>query len=933
MVVLESSSAHVKLVFNGQNTDKYGWFSQSRLISSPWTDLDTEPVAAFSVLDEASLESSPRSFVIIRSRIDCDSASGWLMVGDGGLSATCPFERTLSHRVPSILYSTNTSNNVVWSSGCPVADYVRFNDICYKSFSDLKTYAEAEVECAADGGILAVPKNSDTNSFIHSLQEVSNSWIGVSDTDNDGQWVFADGQTVTSSGYSNWSPGEPWALNNRGCVIFEGEGFWNEKACTKDYGFICQLSEELLKAEATVRSADRMVIYVMTEPGPVRDNRGTEFVLAFIENSQRDGQVPRLYIIGTRDISTRVTVTVPAASFTTSVSVTSGQVTEVQLPPGGVEMSGSQKGSWAASVTAEDEIVVYGVTKGDGFLALPTDVLGKEYFVPCSTVGMVSRSVTSGGGDFMMMAMEMAMIPTEFGVVGVEDGTTVSIIPTVYMTFEGQNYNAGDTLTVTLNRMESLQIQAQFGDLTGSKITSDKPVAVFSGNKFKVAFDVSGNGGQVVEMVPPVDTWGQEFVVIPLNDSIGESKIRVLAARDDTKVSVTGESAQTLDAGEFWTLDVPSGQYIHVSAAAPVLVVQYRIKNLNDVPSDSFMMVIPPVSQFVTEYSFTAAESHSDLEHHVSVVIKTSEIEGLRLDGAALDAGLNWTAIPNTDMSAARIHVQGGNHKLAHTSPIVPFGVTCYAYTENDAYGYPGGLRLAEVTSPCARSLPYAGDGLDNDCDGVIDEELLNEWDDDGDGRIDEDLAADGIVHLTRTDDGFTFYKVPVTGVMSSANVQTACEAVKMSFPCYETNSDNNKWIQGCIEHSLNQDNVKTFGVLSQKICDTASEASCLPLDGVFVYIPDWQSGSARGIDVSTNAFDVEGNNFYNKYALCTGMCNGGVPLGMENGLIPDGNITASSTHVNCSTETARLNSAVPGRTAGWCPETANTDQWLQVRS
>ncbi|KAI8498801.1 hypothetical protein Bbelb_232540, partial [Branchiostoma belcheri] len=666
------------------------------------------------------------------------------------------------------------------------------------------------------------------------------------------------------------------------------------------------------------------VFAILVQPGPVRDNRGTEFVLAFIENSQRDGQVPRLYIIGTRATSTRVTVTVPAASFTTSVSVTSAA-------PGGVEMSGSQKGSWAASVTAEDEIVVYGVTKGDGFLALPTDVLGKEYFVPCSTVGMVSRSVTSGGGDFMMMAMEMAMIPTEFGVVGVEDGTTVSIIPTIYVTFDGQNYNAGDTLTVTLNRMESLQMQAQFGDLTGSKITSDKPVAVFSGNKFKVAFDVSGNGGQVVEMVPPVDTWGQEFVVIPLNDSIGESKIRVLSARDDTKVSVTGESAQTLDAGEYWTLDVPSDQYISVSATAPVLVVQYRIKNLNDVPSDSFMMVIPPVSQFVTEYSFTAAEFHSDLEHHVSVVIKTSEIDGLRLDGAALDAGLNWTVIPDTDMSAARIHVQGGDHTLSHTSPIVPFGVTCYAYTENDAYGYPGGLRLAEVTSPCARSLPYAGDGLDNDCDGVIDEELLNEWDDDGDGRIDEDLAADGIVHLTRTDDGFTFYKVPVTGVMTSANVQTACEAVRMSYPCYETNSDNNKWAQGCIEHSLNLDNVKTFRVLSEKICNTASEASCLPLDGVFVYIPDWQSGSARGIDVSTSAFDLEGNNFYNKYALCTGVCNGGVPLGMENGLIPDGNITASSTHVNCSTETARLKSAVPGRTAGWCPETANTDQWLQV--
>ncbi|CAH1244450.1 FCGBP [Branchiostoma lanceolatum] len=697
-------------------------------------------------------------------------------------------QKAFSHNKTTLWkYLRNKVNREVKKARCTVTDYVRFNDACYKSFTDTKTYDEARQTCAADGGVLAMPKDSATNTFLTNLENrASGRWLGLTDVDGDGQWVFED------------------------------------------------------------------------ETGPVRDNRGTEFILGFIENSQRDEQVPTLLITGIRTTPTRVTVTVPASSFTTSVSVTAGQVTVVLLPPSDVEMIGSQKGNWAVSVTADDEIVVYGTSRGDGFLALPTDVLGKEYFVPCSTVMMVSRSVSSGGemGMMMMMAMEMAAMPTEFGVVGVEDGTTVNIIPSTSVTFDGQSYSAEETIIVSLNRMESLQIQAQYGDLTGSKVTSDKSVAVFSGNKFNLAFDADGNEGQVLEMVPPVDTWGQEFVVVPLRDSNGDSKIRVLAARDNTQVRITGQTARTLAAGKYWELNLQSDQYSYVVSTAPVLVIQYRVKIINDIPSDDLMMVIPPVSQFVTEYSFTATPG---AKHHVNIVIKTSEIGGLRLDGAALDVSSNWTAVPETDMSAARVDIPAGTHTLAHDSPIVPFGVMLLWYTENtdSMYGYPVGFRLAEIAPPCARSLPIAGDGLDNDCDGTIDEELLNELDDDGDGRIDEDLAAD-------------------------------------------------------------------------KMCGTELEATCVPLDGVFVDTPDWE-GSARGIDVNTQDDALEGENYYDKYALCTGRCNEAVPLGMENGLISDGNITASSTHADCSTATARLNSTVPGQTTGWCPETANTEQWLQV--
>ena len=38
-------------------------------------------------------------------------------------------------------------------------------------------------------------------------------------------------------------------------------------------------------------------------------------------------------------------------------------------------------------------------------------------------------------------------------------------------------------------------------------------------------------------------------------------------------------------------------------------------------------------------------------------------------------------------------------------------------------------------------TIPVEGDGVDNDCDGFIDEESKDQRDDDGDGFIDEDLS------------------------------------------------------------------------------------------------------------------------------------------------------------------------------------------------
>ena len=55
------------------------------------------------------------------------------------------------------------------------------------------------------------------------------------------------------------------------------------------------------------------------------------------------------------------------------------------------------------------------------------------------------------------------------------------------------------------------------------------------------------------------------------------------------------------------------------------------------------------------------------------------------------------------------------------------------------------------VAQGCVPTNQVENDGIDNDCDGSIDEELCNSIDDDADGEIDEDCGCkNNLLHLAR---------------------------------------------------------------------------------------------------------------------------------------------------------------------------------------
>ncbi|XP_023933408.1 uncharacterized protein LOC112042687 [Lingula anatina] len=488
------------------------------------------------------------------------------------------------------------------------------------------------------------------------------------------------------------------------------------------------------------------------------DNRGTEFMLMFNENFNlnpsnfEDFEIEVYVTTAVSDI-VYFNVSTPGWDDPQAVNiqsnVTRGQVRQLYLPHA-LRHIGTKVSNKAVLITSSSEIVVYSINKqvysNDGFLGLPTDVLGTEYYT---------------------VSYAPAYRHCQFGIVAIEDDTNITITlgrqqypdgQMTEITYNGQVFYNGDDITVTLNRYGTMQIQAaNANDLTGSHVVSDKPVAVFSGNK-KTNVGSGNTQDHLVEQMTPVNTWGKTFATVPIpgRDHFKPGDVfRFVASEDNTTISITGipqEPDAQLNlsrAGDFVEKIIGasfSNVYTLITADKPIMVVQIVQSQLGfKEPSDPAMILIPPIEQYEADYAFTTPKySLGSYENYLMVIVRANESDGLQFNlDHTDDYNITWYDIPGTEYRGSRFQVDEGTHVLSHVSSISTFGVFMFGSAVWESYGFPGGMRLAPINKVCTRTLMVPGDGVDNDCDGQIDEEMCsNNIDDDYDGLIEEDCAC-----------------------------------------------------------------------------------------------------------------------------------------------------------------------------------------------
>lgn len=435
---------------------------------------------------------------------------------------------------------------------------------------------------------------------------------------------------------------------------------------------------------ALVAAAFTISISIFTTTAPASaverpDSLGKEFWLAFPRNYSG---TPALSLFISAPTATSGTVSVPGLGFSENFNVTPGTVTTVVVPEGAQLTLGDSGNpeNRAIHVTAAEEVAVYGLNRiqytTDAFLGLPVDVQSTEYVV---------------------LAYPAPYSASEFAVVATDDATEVTYVPTADTT---SGVTAGSSKTTTLNKGEALPVSATNGDLSGTTITSTKPVAVFGGQQCaNVPNNTTYFCDYLVEQIPGTGLWGKIFQTVPLKTRIGGDTFRIVAKDDNTAVAINGANVATLNKGQVHQ-QIIDGQST-ITADKPVLVAQYSNgTSFDGVASDPFMMLVTPSEQYLSEYTFTTPAS-GFAKNYVNVVTPTSAVGQVLLDGAAVPAGA-FTPIGSSGFSGAQLDLSLGSHTMSSTEP---FGTFVYGFDTYDSYGYPGGGAYAAISAVASLTL------------------------------------------------------------------------------------------------------------------------------------------------------------------------------------------------------------------------------------
>ncbi len=380
---------------------------------------------------------------------------------------------------------------------------------------------------------------------------------------------------------------------------------------------------------------------------------------------------------------------------------------------------------------------------GGADLLLPTHSLVASYFVLSYLFnGLPGLTPPLGQGYLAVVATQPAthvQVQVPVATSASADGTIPAIA-------------AGGSYSLTLDEGEAVEI-AEAGnlqDITGARVTADKPIAAFGGTGATTVPDTALGGDHFEAQLFPTTAWGTSYECEKYIQRSADDvdRWRVVAGEDGTAVTLSDPSIATiptLSAGQVF--EFATAESFDLTANKPVLVAHYleawgalsgtydpsvfTTPTTNSCPyangpndakclGDANMALAVPTGQYRSAYTFYTPTSYA--YGFVDVIAPRSA--RITLDGAPIAALVPMGA---AGYGVARLRVQPGVHSMSGDQP---FGVMLYGWDYAISYSCPGGLDLKTIgfggnpahCAPlsCAEqglSCGPAGDG----CGGAID--------------------------------------------------------------------------------------------------------------------------------------------------------------------------------------------------------------------
>ncbi len=437
-----------------------------------------------------------------------------------------------------------------------------------------------------------------------------------------------------------------------------------------------------------------------------------------------------------------------------SVMIPAQSIAQINLPQRELDGSMGQNGSYtrnsgsgtfvsshAYRIETAEPVVAYQFNpivqqfSNDASILIPTQALGRDYYVlgyPTANPCFVEGFQAPGG----LIDTESLPDHTSMTIIGTEDNTQVTVMPTHPIKASGGDSGIaipltepGTPITFTINRydvvnLESDQPSGSFqeclslgpshtGDMTGSSISSSKPVAVFSSLERGV-----GTGGTEIETAPgwdpdkhcctdhleqqmfPTAALGWQFAISrspvrSTNPNWKEPDVyRVMATVNGTMVETNlggSLSSFALNAGEWKAFGANHGFTLKATGGA-IMVGQFLISQ-DYIPDggtgDPTFVVFPAAEQHRKEYVFLVPTTFSSNY----MVLSKQENATIDIDGSPLAEFNNCTTAPIGQVNGINYEqmtcpMTEGVHTVKSNKAM---GLTVYGYYNVGSYGYPGG--------------------------------------------------------------------------------------------------------------------------------------------------------------------------------------------------------------------------------------------------
>jgi hypothetical protein len=293
-----------------------------------------------------------------------------------------------------------------------------------------------------------------------------------------------------------------------------------------------------------------------------------------------------------------------------------------------------------------------------------------------------------------------------FTVLAVEDDTQVTFTVTA-RTKAGDGVlamEANTSQTVTLNRGEVLNVEAEpntlfeYADLTGSSVSSSKPVAVFAGHESAA---IGPEGGENIccldhleEQMLPLPVLGTTYLAVKTKPRGGEPDVwRVVAAEDNVTLTTDPPLAEvngrTLAKRGDW-LQVSTPLSFVLNATGKVQVGQYlwSQQTTDDFTGDPSLILAVPAQRFRDLYVLTVPQGYdTNWVTVVKPVSATVQVDGVPISPAS------FQTFGGGQYAFAYVSLTPGVHQVEGDQK---FGLSAYGFNAAVSYGYPGGMTTAD---------------------------------------------------------------------------------------------------------------------------------------------------------------------------------------------------------------------------------------------